>query len=133
MPSFSNRSLLKLATVHPDLQTLFHEVIKEYDCTVIYGVRSLGEQQGLYAQGRTIDGNIVTNCDGVEKRSKHQDGYAVDVVPWPVDWKDFNRIRTFGWYVKGIAQMLKRCGKIDNDIRWGGDWHRFVDYPHFEI
>ena len=132
MPEFSDRSLRRLSTVHPDLQILFQEVVKHFDCTVVSGLRTLEEQQALYAKGRP-EGNIVTYADGVERRSNHQSGNAVDVVPYPSGYSDAKKIRDFGWYVLGVAQMLKSYGAIDNDIKWGGKWKRFKDYPHFEI
>ena len=52
---------------------------------------------------------------------------AVDVVPYPVDWSDIERFIRFGWFVKGLAIGL------GIKIRWGGDWKRFKDYPHFEL
>ena len=133
MPEFSERSLKRLSGVHPDLQTLFQEVVRHFDCTVISGVRTEEEQAALYAKGRTKPGNIVTYKDGVIKKSKHQGGGAVDIVPYPVAWGDIERFRQFGWFVKGVASTLKRYGQIDNDIKWGGDWRRFSDYPHYEL
>ncbi len=133
MAEFSKRSLDRLCGVHPDIQTLFHEVVKHFDCTVISGVRTEEEQAALYAKGRTKAGNIVTYKDGVKKKSKHQLGTAADIVPYPIQWGNIERFRQFGWFVKGIAAMQKRHGTIDSDIKWGGDWQRFKDYPHFEI
>lgn len=132
MPQFSESSLKKLGAVHQDLQMLFSEVIKSFDCTVISGIRTQEEQQRLYAQGRSEPGNIITHMDGVLKRSKHQGGLAVDIVPYPIDWNDHERFRQFGWYVKGIAKTLKRYGAIENDIKWGGDW-KWKDLPHWQI
>ena len=122
-----------LSGVHPDLQTLFNEVVKHFDCTVVSGFRSQEEQEALYAKGRTVPGKIVTHMDGVERRSKHQTGNAVDVVPYPIAWGDVARFKQFGWFVKGVAATLKRYGAIDSEIEWGGDWTRFVDRPHFQI
>ncbi len=66
---------------------------------------------------------------------------AVDVVPYPIDWKNTPRMRFFAGVILGIAIMLKRQGKMKHCIRWGGDWdsdtdlndQRFNDLPHFEI
>ena len=132
MPRFSPASLKRLESVHPDLQTVFHHVVIDFDCTVLEGVRTAERQHLLYTKGRPDNGPIVTQRDGIIKRSKHQDGLAVDVVPFPIDWDDTDHMRSLGWYVKGIARMLKQYGAIDNDIKWGGDW-RFIDLPHFEI
>ena len=129
---FSTKSLSNLQGVHPDLQTLFHEVVKHFDCSVISGLRTDEEQQELYAKGRTEGGDIVTYKDGIVNKSKHQLGLAVDVVPYPSLYTDEGIMREFGWYVKETAKEMKRRGLIDADITWGGDW-RFKDLPHFEI
>ncbi len=131
MSEFSNTSLRRLGTVHQDLQLIFMEVVKHFDCTVISGLRTQEEQQVLYAKGRTAPGNIVTYRDGVTKRSKHQTGLAVDVVPYPVNW-DEDRLRQFGWYVQGVAKMMYRYGTIEHEVKWGGLW-KFKDLPHWEI
>ena len=47
MNSFSQRSLNKLSTCHPDLQMLFTHVVKYYDCTVLSGHRGEEEQNEL--------------------------------------------------------------------------------------
>jgi len=138
MPSFSQSSLDKLSGVHPDLQTLFHRVIEERDCTVVYGVRSQEEQIALYAKGRTAPGEIVTYKDGIIKKSRHQYGLAVDVVPYfseapHIRWNDKQAFISFGNYVLGVADELRRSGVIDSDVQWGGDWHSFKDYPHYQV
>ena len=76
MNEFSESSLSKLRTVHQDLQTVFLEVVKEFDCSVLSGIRTEDEQAALYRKGRSEPGEIVTYRDGVNKRSKHQVGSA---------------------------------------------------------
>lgn len=130
MPRFSKRSLDNLATADPRLQKLFHEVIKHFDCVVIEGHRSIERQQELFHKG-------FSKIDGVTRKGKHNysPSLAVDVIPYPVDWNDTNRMYYFGGFVKGIAEGMGL------KIRWGGDWdsdtkvndHRFIDLPHFEI
>lgn len=121
----------RLQQVHPDLQTLFNEVILHRDCSIVSGLRTQEEQQALYAKGRDGNGEIVTHKDGIDKRSKHQDGLAVDVVPWPEKWDEV-ALRDFGQYVKGIATMMKKYGGIDEDIEWGFDLWGW-DKPHWQI
>ena len=61
---------------------------------------------------------------------------AVDVVPYPVDWQDRERMTYFAGFVMGIARV-----KFGISLRWGGDWdldtdlkdNKFDDLPHFEI
>ena len=142
MPAFGSQSRQRLATCHGDLQRLFYEVVKHFDCHVLEGHRSLERQQELYAQGRTTEGNIVTHKDGVAKRSKHQTSpsVAVDVVPWyktspHIRWDDEERFYYFAGFVMATALSMGIA------IRAGCDWdrdtevsdERFVDLPHFEL
>ena len=115
---FSANSLKKLATCHQRLQTLFQEVIKELDCTIIEGQRSAARQQKLVAQGRSRTMN-----------SKHclSPSRAVDAAPYPMDWEDIARFQDFGRLVKETASRL------DIPIVWGGDWQNFKDYVHFQL
>lgn len=136
MPKFSKRSQENLATADIKLQQLFNEVIKEFDCTVIYGQRTPSEQFELFKKGRELKdgkwvkvGPTVTDKDGTIKKSKHNylPSKAVDVCPYPIDWNDIKRFRE-------LAEVVKRKAKeLGIDITWGGDWKTLKDYPHFEI
>ena len=141
MPSFGQKSRARLDTCHDNLQLLFEEVVKTFDCTIVSGYRTREEQAALYAQGRDKPGSIVTQKDGVVRLSNHQgiDGeepsFAVDAVPYPIDWNDTERMVYFAGYVKGVAS------RMGIKIRWGGDWdsdtetddERFRDLPHYEL
>lgn len=144
MPIFGAESKAKLATVHPSLQLVFNDVIKKWDCKVLYGRRTTAEQVMLYAQGRTRPGAIVTDKDGIHNLSNHQRtvkikgveyGLAVDVAPYPIQWNDTERFYAFSGFVIGVAY------KLGVDIRWGGDWdsdrdlhdQKLYDLPHFEV
>lgn len=137
MPKFSKYSLANLETAHQDLQCLFHQVIRDFDIRVLEGHRSVEEQQYLYASGRTRPGKIVTQIDGVTKKSSHnyEPALAVDVVPYPVDWNDRERFYLMAGYVLATASSLGIA------VRWGGDWdsdhdlhdQTFFDLPHFEL
>lgn len=128
MPQFSNRSAERLATCHADLQRLFNEVIKKYDCTILEGHRSNERQEELYYQGKS---KLRAGF------SKHNEtpSIAVDVAPYPINWNDRNRFYHFVGYVKGVADQLGisiRCGADwdgDNDLRD----QTFFDLPHFEL
>jgi len=152
MPEFSEISANRLVSCHQDLQRVFNEVIKYFDIRILYGHRSITEQFELYQKGRTYSrgewiitdkGQIVTNCDGTIIKSKHNyiPAHAIDVAPFPVDWKDIDRFILLGGFVLGIAKELKRNGEIENDIVWGGNWQSdfnlknqtFYDYPHFQL
>lgn len=91
---------------------------------VAQAYRSIDEQNALYAQGRTVRGNIVTNARGGQ--SNHNFGVAVDFflydgnitkAKWVVD-ADFRKV---------VVEMKKQ------GFDWGGDWTSFYDAPHFEL
>jgi peptidoglycan L-alanyl-D-glutamate endopeptidase CwlK len=152
MANYGKQSLKALSTCHPDLVTLFKEVVRVFDNSVIYGNRSITEQFELYKKGRelinkqwviTDKNKVVTYKDGKTNLSNHNytPSHAVDAIPYPLDWSDDKRMCYFAGYVMATAIRLKLEGKITHDIRWGGDWNQnteikdesFRDYCHFEI
>ena len=128
MPRFGRRSRKNLETCHEDLQALFNEVIKYFDCTVIQGHRGEEEQNKYFDEGKSK----VRYPNGRHNASPSN---AVDVVPYPIDWDDTDRMYYFSGFVKGIASQM------GIPIRWGGDWNdntevkdtNFKDLPHFEL
>jgi len=125
---FGTRSKKNLEEADLQLQLLFNEVIKHYDCAVIEGHRGKEEQDKLFHAHKS---------QLKFPQSKHNKipSQAVDVVPWPVDWNDKERFYHFVGLVKGIATQL------GIDIRMGADWdgdntfkdQTFHDLPHFEL
>ena len=128
MPRFGSRSRKNLETCDEDLQALFSEVIKYFDCTVIQGHRGKEEQNKYFDEGKSK----VKYPNGRHNASPSN---AVDVVPYPIDWEDTDRMYYFAGFVKGVAF------KMGIPIRWGGDWNdntevkdtNFKDLPHFEL
>ena len=135
MPKFGKRSAANLAEANEDLQTLFNEVIKTYDCSVIEGRRGEAEQNKLFNSGKS-------KLKFPKSKHNSEPGEpcnAVDVVPYPIDWSDMRRFMHFGGYVEAVANQLYEAGKMQKRIRWGGDWNSdhiftesFFDAPHFE-
>jgi len=134
MSKFSKTSKERLKTCHIDLQTLFNYVIKYFDCSIICGYR------GKEAQDRAFD-NGFSQLRWPNSKHNEQPSLAVDVVPWPIEWENMDRMRYFIGFVKGVAQMLRDCGQIEHEIVTGIDWdndsilkdQRFNDFPHFQI
>lgn len=54
MPYYSERSKKRLETCHEDLQKLFNEVIKHFDCTILCGHRGQEEQDKAFAEGMSF-------------------------------------------------------------------------------
>jgi len=136
MAVLGSGSKAKLKGVHPNLVKVIEEAIKDtpIDFTVTSGVRTLAEQQALYAQGRTRKGAIVTNADGVKSKSNHQVksdglGHAVDVCPYVNGKLDWNNTANFKALSTHILATAKRLGIA---IEWGGVW-KFVDLPHYQL
>ena len=134
MAIFSPKSMEKLQTCHKDLQTLMWEVIKGFDCIVLQGYRGQAEQDKAFADGRS-------KLQWPNGKHNSNPSMAVDIAPYPVDWKDSGRFTLLGGYVLGVAAQLRRDGRMAFDVRWGGDWNgdtemtaeRFRDLGHFEL
>ena len=128
MPSFSGPSKKRLSTCDKKLQTLFNEVVKHFDCSVLCGHRGEEEQNKAYKAG---------NSQKQFPHGKHNKlpSNAVDVAPYPIDWDDRERFQYFAGFVLGTAKQL------NINIRYGGDWdgdndlkdNDFDDLVHFEI
>tara|TARA_R100001509_G_scaffold159329_1_gene125647 strand:- start:3220 stop:3600 length:381 start_codon:yes stop_codon:yes gene_type:complete len=124
MPRFGKRSKERLKGVDAKLVNVLNELVKIMDVTIIEGLRTKERQKELVKQGASKT-----------KFSKHIEGKAVDVAPYPIDWKDRDRFHYMGGMIRGIAQQL------NIPVRWGGDWdgdgetkdNRFDDLVHVEI
>lgn len=134
MPAFSNRSNQRLNTCHDDLQRIMREVVKEFDCTILCGHRDEPTQNRMVAEGKS-------QLPWPQGKHNSMPSQAVDVAPYPINWHDRERFHYFAGYVMGVAERLRREGKIRSYLRWGGDWsmdtqvkdNNFDDLVHFEI
>lgn len=114
---------------HPRLQKLAAQLLEECSrqglkIKIGETLRTMAEQDDLYAQGRTKPGNIVTNAPGSSYSSYHQWGTAFDI------YRDDGQ----GAYnVSG--QFFEKVGEIGVSIglEWGGNWKSIVDKPHFQL
>ena len=128
MAKFGKTSKKRLDTCEKDLQRLFKEVVKHFDCSVLEGHRGQEKQDKYFNEGKS-------KIKYPKGRHNASPSMAVDVVPYPVDWDDTERMYYFSGVVKGIAISL------GINIRWGGDWDgdtevqdtNFKDLPHFEL
>ncbi len=131
MARFGNRSKKQLATCHEDIQAVLNEAIKDYDFSILEGHRTQDKQESYYAIGRTtkLNSGIITNCDGVKRKSRHQSlpSIACDIAPYPIDWSDIPRFQAMAQVVLKAAEIL------GIDLEWGGHWKSPIDYPHFQL
>jgi len=87
--------------------------------------RDHASQAALYAQGRTIPGNIVTNAR--PGQSYHNWRVALDVVPI--------RAGKPVWGTTGVdGQLWGRVGAIGEScgLEWAGRWKSFREFAHFQ-
>ena len=89
------------------------------DVIITSTYRDNESQAQLYAQGRTLPGNKVTNADA--GHSFHNYRVAFDFCPI-----------VNGKAVWNNPELWNRCGRIAEQIglEWGGAWDRFPDQPH---
>lgn len=120
MPTFSKSSAEKLATCDKRLQDLFNEVVKIQDCTVTCGYRGEKEQNEAFKAG--FSRKLFPHGQHNKMPS-----LAVDVVPYPIDYKDEERLRCFSLLVKDVAD------KMGIEIESGADWTDFPDLPHYQV
>lgn len=123
--SLGKLSLERLATCHPELQTLIVTVAKGIDdgdlayagirdMTVLCGHRRQAEQDAAVARGASKT---------PWPRSKHNrsPSDAVDVAPYPINWNDTHAFDVLHAYVAGVAHAQ---GIDLFDIDW--------DRPHIQ-
>jgi peptidoglycan L-alanyl-D-glutamate endopeptidase CwlK len=125
MPKFSNSSKQKLSTCHSDLQKLFNEVIKHFDCKVLCGIRTEQEQQEAFLNG-------FSKVQYPNSYHNKRPSRAVDVVPYfskkpHIRWDDIEAFHRFAGFVQGIASQM------DIELIWGGDFKTIFDGPHFQL
>lgn len=139
MPAFSKKSLGMLQQCHPDLQKVMMEAIKIIDFSITEGARTKEKQLEYYKTGKSKTMNskhLPKYCSEFGKEYS----FAIDIVPYPVNYDDRERFCLLAGIVLGMAKVLLDQGKITHRIRWGGDWsenfitkdEKFSDMPHFE-
>ena len=117
---FGQRSLDTLKPLNTDLQTVAHcaLLVSTVDFVAYHGYRTDAEHQTMLERGVSWI-----------RRSKHQDGLAVDVMALDAKKKGT-------WYAKPydeIAKAFYSCGAVLKvPITWGGEW-RVKDLVHFEV
>ena len=92
---FGKRSKERLKGVDHRLIMILDELIKIMDVTIIEGLRSAKRQEQLLKKGATK-----------VKYSKHMEGKAVDLAPYPIDWEDRDTFHYMAGMVRGIGHLL---------------------------
>lgn len=121
MPSFGSNSKRILAELHPDLQRVANEAIKEIDFSLICGYRGKVEQERAFKSGasRAHFGHSPHNFKPAR---------AFDILPYPFEgWHVITPFEQRGQVIMRVAQ------RIGVPLTWGKTFSGIVDYPHFEL
>lgn len=129
-------TLERIKKMHPKLRdslldeylTINYNLPKGVRLRFTQTLRTIAEQNELYAQGRTKKGKIVTQAIG--GKSYHNYGLSFDIVI--LYDKDLNgSFESAEWtenkYWKQVVEFFKFKG-----WKWGGEFRSFKDSPHFE-
>ena len=127
-------SIDRVSKLHPLLRNEVMTILQEVqnagvNIRVTQGLRTIAEQDALYAQGRTKPGKIVTNAKGGQ--SYHNWALALDIcllhkdgsVSWSLN-EDLDKDGIADWME--VVKVFEKYG-----WEWGGKW-KFKDTPHFQ-
>ncbi len=146
----------KLEDLSPEVREAFLRAERDlvqlsFDVFITEGYRPILRQLAYFGQGRLSpkelnelrqaaglplledSGQIVTYADGISRRSKHQDGRALDVVPYEAETGKLLWNAPQGIWLE-LGQIAKQYG-----FAWGGDWKTHPaavlgwDCPHWEM
>jgi peptidoglycan L-alanyl-D-glutamate endopeptidase CwlK len=98
---------------------------------IVQGLRTIQEQDALFAKGRTAPGPKVTNARGGQ--SYHNFGLAFDIallidgktISWDTA-KDYDNDNVADWME--FVKLAEAAG-----FEWGGHFKSIIDKPHFQM
>jgi len=125
MPKFGRSSISRLDTCDHKLQDICNEAIKIYDFSVVSGHRGLEEQNKLVRDG-------YSQLRYPQSKHNHAPSKAVDLAPYnailrKIDWDDNESF----YYLAGVIMTIAHSKGIK--LEWGGTWHTFRDFPHWQL
>ena len=128
-------TIQRVEKLHPRIKPIvFDNLSKCIDMKVpiriVQGLRTVDEQNALYAQGRTTPGPIVTKAKGGD--SWHNYGLSFDfcllrngkAISWNRE-EDLDGDGQKDW--SEVVNLFILTG-----FDWGGNWTSFPDYPHIQ-
>lgn len=128
MPRFSRSGQAKLAQLDHEFAQLLYEVVREFDCSIIWTHRNEQQQN---------DANELGFSKLRWPKSKHNQlpSRAVDVVPYPGGYQ-----ASYEQFFEMATYILAEACKRGLYVRWGGHWKNYNgygmydrDWAHFEL
>ncbi len=134
----------RVALLHPVVRAEVKKLIEQAEAgfppsmavRIVQGLRTIAEQDALYAQGRTKPGPIVTKAKGGS--SFHNYGLAIDFAIL-TDTDGNGSYNDLSWDIKrdndkdGVADWLEVVRVFEAaGWEWGGKWATLKDYPHLQ-
>lgn len=122
MIKLSKTSKQRLSTCCKEIQDVVNFAAENgsIDFTVLCGYRGKAEQEAAFASG-------ASKARFGQSGHNQNPSIAIDIVPYPIDWKNLERFKT-------LAAWLLSCAKAKGiKLYWGGNWPKFKDYPHYSI
>jgi len=137
MPKFSPRSQKVLSELHPLLQQLMREAIKEVDFTLLDAQRGRAEQEKAFRLGNS-------QAHFGDSAHNYIPAVATDIAPYPLTWNpaQFKKLwKVIGYYDPKGGDGFGIAKRLLIPTRWGGDWDRdgdwkdehFRDWGHYEL
>lgn len=127
MFKFSQRSIDRMAAIHPDLRRVADRAIQI--TLVDFGIPEFGGRRTADEQRSLFDKDL-SKADGTEKLSFHQTGdaldfYAIDPATGKASWDGYLMTHVAAAFLQAAAELYVR-------LEWGGFWHSFKDMPHIQ-
>ena len=141
---YGSSSVRHINTTVDAMQALCHEAMRIANHRMLYipdfgisdGLRSTADQKARYAKGRDQNGRIlylghvITYRDGVEKKSYHQTGHAIDFFTVGFGGQaDYTAAAMTAVY-SCFAEAAMNLGLV---IKWGGNYGSFEDLGHISL
>ncbi len=124
MYKFGSRSLKRLEGVNPDLLKCAEMALamSKHDMTIpgYGGLRTAEDQKTIFDKG-------FSKCDGYNKKSYHQTGNAIDIIPVSGGYANDKGFRHFAACMFHTWQKLLKAGEVRGLLVWGGHWLNFID------
>ena len=127
---YGKSSVKRLNSCEPKLQLLMKRVLEKskVDISILCGHRNEEDQNAAVREKKSKVSFPNSKHNSFPSR-------AVDVAPYPIDWKNIERFHDLATLILDTAE------EMEIELRWGGDWdmdgdttdQTFNDLPHFEL